>query len=79
LKARGIMYLMEEEALKRKMLKLIWTNLSGNAVWWNWLPPSSTRDFKGHNYGLGHALHWLLERGSGNSHYDKEGAVLEIG
>jgi hypothetical protein len=78
LKVRGIMYLMDKEAFRKKMLKLVWVDLSGNPVWWNWLPPSSTRDFEGHYYGLGHALHWLLEKGSGSSHYDEEGAVLEI-
>lgn len=77
MKARGIMYLMDEEALKRKMLKLIWTDLGGNIVWWNWLRPWDTQNFEGHYYGLGHGLHWILYQGDGNSNYDTEGAVIE--
>lgn len=77
MKARGIMYLMDEEALKRKMLKLIWTDLRGNILWWNWLRPSDTQSFEGHYYGLGHGLHWLLYQGDGNSYYDHEGAIVQ--
>ncbi|KAH7087102.1 hypothetical protein FB567DRAFT_526903 [Paraphoma chrysanthemicola] len=77
MKARGMMYLMDEEALKRKMLKLIWTDLGGNIVWWNWLKPSDTQSFEGLYYGKGYGLHELLQRGDGNSHYDNEGAVIE--
>jgi hypothetical protein len=77
-KERFVMYLMDEEALKQKMLKLIWTDLGGNIVWWNWLDPSHTMTFEGHLYGLGHRLHWLLELGDGNSYYDEEGAVIDF-
>ncbi|KAF2818196.1 hypothetical protein CC86DRAFT_375973 [Ophiobolus disseminans] len=77
MKARSIVYLMDEEALKQKMLKLIWTDLGGNILWWNWLRPSDTRDFEGQYYGLGHGLHWLLEVGDGNSLYDNEGTIIE--
>jgi hypothetical protein len=76
-KARGIMYLLDEEALEKKMLKVVWTDLDGKPVWWNWLSPSHAQGFEGHYYGLGHGLHWLLAVDQRPSPFDAEGAVLD--
>jgi hypothetical protein len=76
-KARDIMYLLDEEALRKKMLKVVWTDLGGKPVWWNWLSPTATQGFEGHYYGLGHGLHWLFTIDHRPSSFDAEGAVLD--
>jgi hypothetical protein len=77
LKARGIMYLLDKEALKKKMLKVVWMDLSGKPMWWNWLSPTAMQGFEGHYYGLGHGLHWLFTIDLRPSPFNAEGAVLD--
>jgi hypothetical protein len=59
------------------MLKVVWMDLSGKYMWWNWLSPTATQGFEGRYYGLGQGLHWLLTIDLKPSPFDAEGAVLD--
>lgn len=59
---RLLLYVLGEEALRKKMIKLAWFSLGGQLIWWNWLRVSDLQDWEGLLGGLGIRLDWLEER-----------------
>ena len=77
-KEKLVIYLLDNEALQRKMLKVCWFDLGGNSVWWNWMSPSDTQDLEGHLFGLGHRLDYVLEMSDSDPAICEEGALIQF-
>lgn len=78
MKERLVIYLLDKEALQKKMIKLIWFDLGGNCVWWNWITLSDTQDFEGHLFGLGHRLDFIFELSDGDPSLLEAGALIRL-
>ena len=42
MKEKLVVYLLDKEALQKKMLKVKWFDSEDSCVWWNWMQPSET-------------------------------------
>lgn len=78
MKERLILYLLDKEALQKKLLKVCWYDLGGNFVWWNWMSPVDSECFEGHVFGLGHRLNYILELSDSDPSLCKEGALIQF-
>jgi hypothetical protein len=77
-KEKLVIYLLDNEALQRNMLKVRWFNLSSNSVWWNWLSPLDTQSFEGHLFGLGHRLDYVLEMSDSDPALCEKGCIIQF-
>lgn len=75
---RLLIYLLDEEALQKKMIKLTWFSLGGKLLWWNWLKPSDLQDWEGHFSGLGHRLGWIYELSDSDPRLGQKGVLVEL-
>lgn len=78
MKEKLVIYVLDKEALQKKMLKVCWFDLRGNIVWWNWISTLDTVAFEGHLNGLGHRLGYLLELSDGDPSLREEGAIIQF-
>jgi hypothetical protein len=46
-KSRVLIYVLDEEALRQKLVKMMWLDIHGNCVWRSKIKPDEVRDFGG--------------------------------
>ena len=59
-----MLYVLDEEALRKGMIKVMWFGHTGNLLWWNWLEPGYLQDWNAVVNGLGIRLDRILDYGS---------------
>jgi hypothetical protein len=72
-----VIYVLDEEALQKKMVKLKWFDIGGNSVWWNWIEPWDTVNFEAHTKGLGHRLDYVYELSEEMPLLREQGAIIQ--
>ena len=78
-KTKCVHFLLDKEALQRKMLRLIWLDEHGECVWWNWMELDSTQDFEGLRNGLGFGFNKFIEFADGDPRYLEKGVLASYG
>jgi hypothetical protein len=76
LKWRSVHYLLDREALQKKLLKVIWLDLHGNCIWWNWMVPLGSENFEARWHGLGKGFMQVTELYETHPEYREKGALL---
>jgi hypothetical protein len=77
-KEKLAIYVLDNEALQSKMLKVRWFDTGGNSVWCNCLSPLDIQNFEGHLFGLGHRLDYVLEMSDSNPELCETGSLIQF-
>ncbi|KAI0516869.1 hypothetical protein F5B22DRAFT_646603 [Xylaria bambusicola] len=77
LKEKTMMFLIDEEALRDNLIKVLWLDIHGACVWDNRLPPDDMLAFKGRMFDGG-SLADLSEEFEDDEEMYERGAVLNI-
>jgi hypothetical protein len=76
LQMKCVHFLLDKEALQRRLLKVLWLDGHGKLVWWNWMAPSNVQTFDGLLNGLGIGLGRIMEMAEEDAKYRKKGSVV---
>lgn len=77
LKWRSVHYILDREAQEKRLLKVIWLDLQGNCVWWNWMTPIGTQNFEALRHGLGKGFSQVMDLAIDFPQYREKGALLQ--
>ncbi|KAI0487066.1 hypothetical protein F4859DRAFT_468089 [Xylaria cf. heliscus] len=77
IKEKTMLFLVDEEALRDKLIKVLWLDIHGTCVWDNRLPPEKMLDFKGRMFDGG-SLATLSEDFEDDAEVYERGSVLDI-
>lgn len=75
-KWRSVHYLLDREAQQKKLAKVIWLDLHGNCIWWNWMIPTGSENFEARWHGLGKGFAQVRELCETHPEYREKGALL---
>lgn len=80
LKEKTLMFLVDEEALRTNLIKVLWLDIHGTCVWENKLPPDMMLTFRGRMFDGGSLADLTegLDGYVGETSMYESGAVLEI-
>lgn len=70
----SIIYVLDKEALHRRLIKVCFVDNHGGVMRWNWLRPDAALEFHGMWFALAGILSEVLEVTAG----EEEGSVLEV-
>jgi hypothetical protein len=76
LKDKSVMYLLDEEALKEKVVKILWLDIHGNCVWRNTIRPDEATSFESRPR-TGGTLWEILDKSYNDPTLSELGALIE--
>ncbi|KAI0439809.1 hypothetical protein F4803DRAFT_23816 [Xylaria telfairii] len=77
IKEKTILFLVDEEALRDKLIKVLWLDIHGTCIWDNRLPPEKMLGFKGRMFDGG-SLATLSEDFEDDAEMYERSTVLDI-
>ena len=78
IKETTMLLLIDEEALREKLVKLLWLDIHGNCVWDNRLRADRMLEFRGKMFAIGGSLDALYENFPDDPKVYERGFILDI-